>query len=108
MPVFRIHRMKDAPRQLFRWAPHVSGIANAKLKDYEPSDEVGAENEYAAWAMLRNSERPLGVGDILETSTGDLRICKYVGFEVARWFVPEPPANPAVPPAAVVLENAPA
>ena len=108
MPVFRIHRMKDAPRQQFRWAPHVSGIANAKLKDYEPSDEVGAENEYAAWAMLRNSERPLGVGDILETSTGDLRICKYVGFEVARWFVPEPPPNPAVPPAAVVLETAPA
>jgi hypothetical protein len=58
--------------------------------------------------MLRNSERPLGVGDILETSAGDLRICKYVGFEVARWFVPEPPPNPAVPPAAVVLETAPA
>jgi hypothetical protein len=30
------------------------------------------------------------VGDLLETETGDLRICKYVGFEPAKWFVPEP------------------
>ena len=97
MPVFRIHRMKDVPRQQFRWAPHVSGIANVKRKEYDPSGEVGAENEYAAWAMLRNSERPLGVGDILETSAGDLRICKYVGFEVARWFVPEPHPNRRAP-----------
>src|SRR5579862_7456552 len=74
MPVFRIHRMKDAPRQQFRWAPHVSGVANAKPKDYEPSDEIEAENEYAAWAQLRTAERPFGVGDILETPGGVLRI----------------------------------
>ena len=94
MPVFRIHRMKEAPRQQFRWAPHVSGTANVKPKDYEPSDEVEAENEYAAWALLRDSERSVGVGDILETPSGQLRICKYVGFEEARWFVPEPQQNP--------------
>ena len=70
MPVFRIHRMKDTPRQQFRWAPHVSGAANVKPKDYEPSGEVEAENEYAAWALLRNSEAPLLVGDILELPPG--------------------------------------
>ncbi len=90
MPVFRIHRMKDAPRQQFRWAPHVSGVANARPKDYEPSNEVEAENEYAAWSLLRGSERPVQIGDILEMPDGRLRICKYVGFEDARWFVPEP------------------
>ena len=115
--------MKDAPRQQFRWAPHVSGIANVKQKDYEPSDSIEAENEYAAWAQLRHSERPLAVGDILETAAGDLRICKYVGFEAARWFVPEShvpeshvpeshvpelPAGAVLPPAAAVLETAPA
>lgn len=89
MPVFRIHRMKDAPRQQFRWAPHVSGAASVKPKDYDPADEVEAENEYAAWAALRGSERPLAVGDILETPAGQLRICKYVGFEEARWLIPE-------------------
>ena len=89
MPVFRIHRMKDQPRQSFRFAPHVSGAANVKPKDYEPSDEVVSENEYAAWASMRSSERPLGVGDLLELPTGQLRICKYVGFEEARWIVPE-------------------
>ena len=91
MPVFRIHRMKENPRQQFRWAPHVSGPANVKPKDYEASSEVEAENEYAAWAALRGSETPLLVGDLLELATGQLRICKYVGFEEARWFVPETP-----------------
>ncbi|MDP9171951.1 MAG: hypothetical protein M3N54_15140 [Acidobacteriota bacterium] len=100
MPLFRIHRMKDAARQQFRWAPHVSGAVSVKPKDYDPADEVDAENEYAAWALLRNSERFVGVGDVLETPSGELRICKYVGFEEARWLIAEPQAS-AVPPAAV-------
>jgi hypothetical protein len=98
--------MKDAPRQQFRWAPHVSGAASVKPKDYEPAGEVEAENEYAAWAVLRNSERPLGVGDILETPLGQLRICKYVGFEEARWFVPEPHADAAPPAVAIPQQSA--
>lgn len=96
MPAFRIHRMKEAPRLQFRWAPHVSGAANVKPKDYEQTGEIEAENEYAAWALLRDSETPLAVGDVLELASGELRICKYVGFEEARWFVPEPPPAPAV------------
>jgi hypothetical protein len=102
MPVFRIHRMKEAPRQHFRWAPHVSGVANVKPKDYEPSGEVEAENEYAAWALLRESDGPLLVGDILEPASpgltsGQLRICKYVGFEEAQWLVSEKPADGRAP-----------
>jgi hypothetical protein len=98
MPVFRIHRMKDTPRAQFRWAPHVSGAAAVKPKDFEISTEVEAENEYAAWALLRSSETPLVVGDVLELPSGQLRICKYVGFEEARWFVPEPlPAGDMAP-----------
>jgi hypothetical protein len=101
--------MKDAPRQQFRQAPHVSGAANAKPKDYETLDEVEADNEYAAWAVLRGSERPLCVGDILEGQGGQLRICKYVGFEEARWLLvenkaPEPLADSA-PPAAVAPQQ---
>ena len=91
MPVFRIHRMKDHPRQQFRWAPHVSGAANVKPKDYEPAGEVEADNEYAAWALFRDSDIPLTVGDLLEAPEGPLRVCKYVGFEEARWFVLETP-----------------
>jgi hypothetical protein len=106
--------MKDTPRQQFRWAPHVSGAANVKPKDYEPSGEVEAENEYAAWALLRGSEPPLMVGDILELPEGKLRICKYVGFDEARWFVPEshvpesPAAADAAAPNAAQPEPAPA
>ena len=105
MPLFRIHRMKDNPRQQFRWAPHVSGAANVKQKDYEPSGEVDAENEYAAWALLRGSDTPLLVGDILELAAGQLRICKYVGFDEARWFIPESHV-PDAPPIGDVAQNA--
>ena len=97
MPVFRIHRMKDAPRQQFRSAAHVSGAANVKPKDYEAAAEVEAGNEYAAWALLRGTEQPLSVGDLLEAPDNRLRICKYVGFEEARWFVPEPPPQASLP-----------
>lgn len=95
MPVFRIHRMKDAQRQNFRSAPHMSGVANVKPKDYEPAGETEAENEYAAWALLRQTELPLSVGDLLESPTGELKICKYVGFDEARWLLPEPPREMA-------------
>ncbi|HLH16648.1 MAG TPA: hypothetical protein VKX45_05490 [Bryobacteraceae bacterium] len=89
MPHFRIHRMKESPRQQFKWAPHVSGSASLKPKDYEPRGEVEALHEYDAWRLLRESGDPLMVGDLLETETGALRICKYVGFEPAEWIVPE-------------------
>ena len=89
MPRFRIHRMKETPRQHFRWAPHLSGVAQLKPRDYETDGDVDALNFYDAWAILRGSPRALDIGDVLETDSGDVRICKYVGFEDARWSVPE-------------------
>ncbi len=82
--------MKDSPRQQFRWAPHLSGCASLKPKEYEPRGEVQARTEYEAWQLMRDSEEPLAVGDLLETEDGQLRICKYVGFEPAQWVLPEP------------------
>jgi hypothetical protein len=90
MPIFRVHRMKDAPRQQFRWAPHVTGCATVKAKDFERDGEVEARNEYHAWQILKESSHPLEVGDLLELEDGQLRVCKYVGLEPAQWFVPEP------------------
>jgi hypothetical protein len=90
MAVFRIHRMKDNVRQLFRWAPHTIGATRVKPKDYEPDESVEAPNWYAAWMALRRTPSPLDVGDILESEGGELRICKYVGFEEAEWQLPEP------------------
>lgn len=82
--------MKDSPRQQFRWAPHVSGSANTKPKDYEEHGQVEALHEYDAWRILREQGDPLQVGDLLEGEDGQLRICKYVGFEPAHWILPEP------------------
>ena len=100
--------MKENPRQQFRWAPHVSGAANVKPKDYEAAGEIEAENEYAAWAVLRGAESPLLVGDLLELAAGQLRICKYVGFEEARWFIPETliPETPMAEPPVVIPPDA--
>ena len=82
--------MKDSPRQQFRWAPHVSGCASVKPKDYEQRDRIEAAHEYDAWRLLRESGQALEVGDLLETEEGRVSICKYVGFEPAQWVLPEP------------------
>ena len=100
MPVYRIHRIKELPRQQFRWAPHTSGVTVVKPKDYEPKHgeecaTVEAATPYAAWVALRGSATPLDIGDILDKE-GELRILKFVGFEEARWYVAEPAAGVAV------------
>jgi len=91
--------MKDSPRQQFRWAPHVSGCASLKPKDYEQRGQIEALHEYDAWRLLRESGEGLEVGDLLETEDLRLSICKYVGFEPAQWVLPEPKpqAQPAEP-----------
>jgi len=91
MPVYRIHRMKDAPRQNFRNAAHTGGLASVKPRDYEPGNIVVATSPYAAWHALYQTEDALIVGDLLEDPTGAICICKFVGFEEAKWVIPEPP-----------------
>jgi hypothetical protein len=102
MPSFRIHRMKPHVRQNFRWAPHTSGVSQLKPRDYEPAGELEADSYYDLWTRLRGSEDALDVGDVLEIPGGEVRICKYVGFEEARWILPEQvpvlePATTAAP-----------
>ncbi len=89
MPSYKIHRLKDHLRQYFRHAPHVSGAASVKPRDYNAGDAVEATSPYAAYFAMRGSLTPLEPGDLLE-SDGDLRIFKFVGFEEARWVIPEP------------------
>jgi hypothetical protein len=95
MPSYRVHRLKDHLRHQFRFAPHVSGIANVKPRDYEPADTVDAASPYAAFFLLKDGETPLELGDLLEAEDQSLRIYKYVGFEEARWVVPEVKAEGA-------------
>jgi hypothetical protein len=91
--VYRIHRLKSHLRQQFRYAPHVSGTATVKPRDYEPGGTVEAATPYAAYFALRETPEALEVGDLLEAG-GTLRILKFVGFEEARWALPE--AKPPV------------
>lgn len=109
MPSYRVHRLKDHLRQPFRSAPHVSGAAAIKPRDYVtgllpgelPAEFTGetltASSPYAAYFESKDTAAPLQPGDVLEDENGALRIFKFVGFEEARWVLPEPPP---VPPAA--------
>jgi hypothetical protein len=89
MALFRIYRLREHSSQQFRWAPHVSGASRIKRKDYDEGGEVEAANQYAAWSALRETPEALRVGDVLESPSGELKICKYVGFDDAEWIVPE-------------------
>jgi hypothetical protein len=89
MAAYQIYRMKESVRQQFRWAPHTIGISSVKPKDYELVNSVEAQGVYAVWMMLKDTDRALQVGDILEVEGGELRIYKYVGFEEAQWIMPE-------------------
>jgi len=115
MARYRIHRMKDTPRENFGWAAHTSGLAIMKQRDYELSEELEADTPYAAWKLLQSENCDLHPGDILETcceagpghqplpgheatprseaslnvaTPGPLLILKYIGFEPAAWYVP--------------------
>jgi hypothetical protein len=100
MARYRIHRIKETPLENFRWALQIGGLAVAKPKDYELDREIEASSPYAAWKLLRAEGHSLRVGDILECvhpegAAGRLVIAKYIGFEPAQWFVPEPPTAAA-------------
>jgi len=97
MPAYQIYRLKEIPRQQFRWAPHTPGVTIVKLKDYEPGPIVEAATPYALWLALRESDQAIAVGDLIEVvgdqnvpQGGEFRIFKYIGFEEAQWYVPEP------------------
>ncbi len=90
MPAYHIHRLKEPSRQQFRWAPHASGASTVKPKDYEQGPLREAASPYALWLALRGTEDALQVGDLLELQDSvQLWIFKYIGFEEARWHVPE-------------------
>src|ERR1700730_8938444 len=103
MPSYRIHRLKDHLHQSFRSAPHGSGSANVKPRDYEPGDSIDAPTPYAAFFALKETAEPLHPGDLLESEGGDLRIYKFVGFEEAQWVLPE--AKPEAAAAEVLVDS---
>jgi hypothetical protein len=98
MPEYRVFRLKENLRIQFRQAPHLSGITAVKPKDYLESAPIQAESLYAAWHSVRGTDLELAVGDLLSVDERELRILKYIGFEEARWVLPE--VKPAPPPRA--------
>jgi hypothetical protein len=76
-------------------------LAVVKPKDYDFNGDVEAATPYAAWKQLAESPHELRTGDLLEILTAEgtpagLLITKYIGFEPATWWVPEPKPESAV------------
>jgi hypothetical protein len=94
MPSYQVFRLKENLRQQFRWAPHLSGVTGVKPKDYDQAFSLDAESYYAAWHAAKGTERELRIGDLLGCVDDSLRILKYIGFEEARWILPEPRPAP--------------
>ena len=95
MPTYRVHRIKHAPGESFRWTTHTGGLSVIKFKDYESGEEITAASPYAGWKLLASAGKALNPGDVLELirpdgNAGELYITKYIGFEPAEWFIPEP------------------
>lgn len=89
--------MRDQARLSFRAAPHTSGETAVKLKDYNEAGSIEALSAYEAWELLRATAQPLEVGDILENEIGGIQICKYIGFDEAKWVLPEAKPGTEVP-----------
>jgi hypothetical protein len=89
MPTFQIYRMKEGSRPSFRSAPHTAGLASIKPRDYEKAGIADANSAYAVWSAMNATDEPLLVGDVLESADGVVKVFKYVGFEDARWVLPE-------------------
>src|SRR5690349_15640680 len=102
MPTYRIFRMKEQARLSVRAAPHTIGETDVTSTDYVEAESIESDNAYEAWELLRATEQPLQVGDILESELGSIKICKYIGFDDAKWILPEVKTAPD----AVVAEAA--
>ena len=100
MARYRIYYLRESQRQHFRQAPPAPGPLKLKLKDYQPGGEIESASPYTAWKQSQETPGelpPIGVGDALESDTGALLLCRYVGFEEAEWFVPEAVSPPPAP-----------
>jgi hypothetical protein len=98
MARYRIHRIRETVKEQFRWAAHTGGTAIVKPKDYDFDSELEGATPYAMWSTLKAEGNNLCPGDVLEMVNGDgtqgeLQIFKYIGFEPATWWIPEPKAE---------------
>jgi hypothetical protein len=96
-----MYRIKETPRESFRWAAHTGGLAVVKTKDYDFFSEIEATSPYSAWKNLAAEGNPIRPGDVLEEllpseGVSKLYIAKYIGFEPAEWFVPEPKSEACI------------
>jgi hypothetical protein len=91
MPCFRIYWLTDDHLDAFRQKPPRNGPEPVRIKHYVEGADMEAVSPYDAWLRLqgdapeRQGRRVFGVGDILQSETGSLEICRYWGFEPAIW-----------------------
>jgi hypothetical protein len=88
MPCYRLFFLRDRYVSSYREGPPHTKPYQLRIRDYEEGGEAKAATPYAAWKSLRNhsdARRSFGVGDALESDTGELLVLNYWGFDVAHW-----------------------
>ncbi len=70
-----------------------------KARDYDAGGEFQAVTPYALWSSMKAQGTDLSPGDVLEVvrenePVTELHIFKYIGFEPAKWWIPEPKPEP--------------
>ena len=98
MTRFRILYLSSAKSEAFRSRAPRKAPYVLRRSHYEEGPEVSADNPYELWRLFRESPvdggpeapKPLGIGDVLETSEG-LLLCNFWGFDPAEWLVSNSP-----------------
>ena len=89
------------PHNIGTWREAVAVKANELVTVPDGIEPVHAAmlkiNPMTAWHMLHGTSDELRLGDLLACEGGELRIVKYIGFEEARWVIPEQKPAPEKP-----------
>ena len=93
MPRYQVFYLRDTQVQKFRNAAPGEKPYHLRSKDYDEGETIEASTPYALWKKLQEdegtTERPFGVGDVLESDESELLVLNFWGFDKAQWQVAE-------------------
>ena len=93
MPRYQVFYLRDTQVQRFRNAVPKEKPYHLRIKDYDEGETIEAPTPYALWKQLQEgegtTERPFGVGDVLESDESELLVLNFWGFDEAQWRAAE-------------------
>ena len=106
MPLYRIYYLTEEHTEKFRYKSPVNPSFLLYKSRYEEGPAIEASTPYMLWQAMRdqeteqeqssqnNAERPINIGDALQTPDDELLLCNYWGFDKAEWRSSAQPEQP--------------